>query len=63
MIRGVISCWEGCPLIEQSTLKNIRNKNIADNYAGDIVGGLIFLVNKYGYYKKRSVMYENLFKK
>ena len=54
MIRGVISCWEGCPLIEQSTLKNIRNKNMADNYAGDIVGGLIFLVNKYGYYKKRA---------
>lgn len=54
MIRGVISCWEGCPLIEQSTLKNIRNKNMADNYAGDIVGGLIFLVNKYGYYKKNE---------
>ena len=30
MIRGVISRWEGCPLIEQNTLKNIRNKNMAD---------------------------------
>ena len=30
MIRGVISPWEGCLLIEQSTLKNIRNKNMAD---------------------------------
>ncbi|MGN0532329.1 MAG: ROK family protein [Eubacterium sp.] len=28
--------------------------DVSDNYVGDIVGGLIFLINKYGYYRKKE---------